>query len=144
MKIQDMTNEELCALTVAILDDNGHEILNPKPTVERLPGMKPDLETRIKNILAMEVRRRDAYQEMMAPETDPDDYNVDDEEPMPQSEYEIMQDEIPRGTDAASSSLQTQTDTGPEAPADPEAGGIAEGDSPPASPEGDPAPTGKP
>lgn len=88
MKISDLTNEELCALTVSLLDDNGHEITNPKPTVERIPGMKPDLETRIKTILSQEFRKRHYRKVYDAMEENPDDFNIPDEEPMPQSIHE--------------------------------------------------------
>lgn len=90
-----MTKEELVALQFAILDDRGHEIVNPKPTVERIKGGKPDLETRIKMILNQEFRKNYYKSLYSAPETDPDDFNIPDEEPLPLSGYEVMEDEVP-------------------------------------------------
>lgn len=95
MLISDMTNEELCALTVAIMDDNGHEIVNPKPNKIRIQGQKPDLETRIKNILQLEIKRRSIAEELNAPETDPEDFEIPDEDSEPKGNYEIMEEERP-------------------------------------------------
>lgn len=93
MKISDMTNEELCALTVAVLDDRGYEIVNPKPTKVRIPGAKPDLETRIKQILSLEIRRREMKNYLNTPGNEnPTDFEVEDD-PEPSSMYEVMEDE---------------------------------------------------
>lgn len=106
MLIKDMTLEELIALEVSLIDDNGHEIPNPKPTVERVPGMKPDLETRIKKMIGLELRRRSFSQPFDAGQEDHDDFDIPDEEPMPRSGFEEMTPEIP------SQPVDVKADTG--------------------------------
>lgn len=95
MKVDALTMEELTALTEALLDDDGKEILNPMPLeVKEDLGRPPTLKEQICRILKGERMKALLEQQGYESFEEADDFDVPDEPEEPISGYEVK-DMIP-------------------------------------------------
>lgn len=90
--------DELIRLSNAELDENGHELLNPKPIAIAADLQRPlTMDERIQRAIGQAVSRQ---AQMQGRETfeEANDFDIDDENPMPISGYEVvdMTPETPR------------------------------------------------
>lgn len=91
--ITEKTLEELTRLTEAMIDDNGSEILNPKPQLVETDLEYEDIETRVRRIMRQELSLQ-AVNQGYESFDEANDFGPDDDEP--KSQFEVMEDESPR------------------------------------------------
>jgi len=94
---KEVTQEFLEQLIISVLDDDGSELHNPIPKMELIGSLKPrSLQEQIQRCMQIEINRRAMIDELETLE-DSMDFDVDDEDPDPISEYEYheMKEETP-------------------------------------------------
>jgi len=86
-----VTNEFLRELIHCVLDDDGMELHNPVPKLELIGSLKPkSLQEQIQKCMKIEINRRGIRDELESIEESMD-FEIDDEDPEPSSEYEYIE-----------------------------------------------------
>lgn len=94
LKVTPELFEELSKLRTARLDDRGHEVLNPKPTVKNVSVRPPSLQEQIQRCLRVELSRQ-AMDQGAESFDEANDFDVPDDMSDPDSGYILMEDEVP-------------------------------------------------